>query len=744
MLSLRSNSHTRITYIAISKRYSNYDFLLTIPEEFRSRDLLNFLKFCPKDLLQLGKSFNFFELSLKYQIPIPLDFSIIYEDNIEKHSLYLSKGNQVKIFCVDSNIKNINSIIEILKKFPGRKYYYFYNSSKNQKKQFNNLSSSTIHNFFELLEKIKADKNKIVVDFPYLATFSFTPNSKFTDNNPYYSFVPSETNFATLNQFLNNLWDKDHENQFNINPKDDTNNALNNKGKFTRQEVLLKQIKLIDNFSKISYTNKISIPVSPIESIYNPLLLILPFHNPNIKKNIPNRNSIKLGNGKVNLKKFISLLQPEQGSNYIMNLILPDSDFDKIESIEPLMKFQKNLINRLRFLDDLSYLHASFFNSPVLRLPILGKSINKELSFFKPSSFQSHSKLKNRKKIRKTIKKLGIKITSKKIAPKIINYLKERDGQIVAISDLPVEWMDIDGIPLCFTHDVCRLPETPLGGVLNHFNVNNLTELKISKDVYQKVLVIYGSDDSEFKKWRHVVEKLKSIRKFNSAFCSSIIEVKNSIDKYKPDILIFDCHGGTDSKDSSSYLIIGNQKLTNKIIIEKNITAPIIFLSACGTAPNYGFFNSIAQGFFETGAISVTTTFLPVDINHSSFIYYRLLNNLNETIHSKVHKNWLEFISHVIRTSSVFEAFKSITTEYESNEELDLIKAQIISELLFFHKRRSVYLKMNKLISKITNKNSNSFTEQIPEYLYYSHLGRSDLIYFEYWLSEKKLANNKK
>ena len=58
--------------------------------------------------------------------------------------------------------------------------------------------------------------------------------------------------------------------------------------------------------------------------------------------------------------------------------------------------------------------------------------------------------------------------------------------QIVAMTDLPIEWMEIDGVPLGFSHDVCRLPETPVSGLLTHYGVARFhTMYQIPQDILE-------------------------------------------------------------------------------------------------------------------------------------------------------------------------------------------------------------------------------------------------------------------
>lgn len=51
-------------------------------------------------------------------------------------------------------------------------------------------------------------------------------------------------------------------------------------------------------------------------------------------------------------------------------------------------------------------------------------------------------------------------------SPQAAEMLKQYAAQVVAMTDLPIEWLAKNGVHLGFTHDVCRLPETPVTGLL--------------------------------------------------------------------------------------------------------------------------------------------------------------------------------------------------------------------------------------------------------------------------------------
>lgn len=52
-------------------------------------------------------------------------------------------------------------------------------------------------------------------------------------------------------------------------------------------------------------------------------------------------------------------------------------------------------------------------------------------------------------------------LTDKLLVPEAQDILREVLQQIVAMTDLPIECMMIEGIALIFTHAMCRFPENP-------------------------------------------------------------------------------------------------------------------------------------------------------------------------------------------------------------------------------------------------------------------------------------------
>lgn len=715
----RLKSKTSLKFVLIT-RQSNFFTHLLPPEEFRN-NAIDFIKKCPEDLLQLHDSIGHLENKLVHNLQIGHDFHVIYKKDINNISRYLGQESLLKVLLVDTNI---NQHLKNGKLFPDDKdlltYFYLLGSDKKIQSPYNQVTNpfeliySLIQNQSEILKALKIEDGNINPSVYH----------KHKEINSFKYFKPTINNFHLLNRTLGNFGiESEDENEQEI--ENATNKAHQNRNGWDRQNQFIDQIENIDFFRLASYKHKILKPASSIEPILSPLVISLPFHNPDIKK-IYGENEITYS------------LQSEQTSNYI-------NIQDKKIEIQHSIAGAQYTAQRLSYLDDVGFLHSTFEQSPYIRLPLAGKSLYRVLSPFRIGAHKDYTKRKTRRKVKRTIGKFGKKYSNSFISPDLKQTIKERNGQIVAISDLPVEWIEIDGIPLSFTHDVCRLPETTMQGLMAIYATNNHVNFSISKDILNKTLVIFGCSEDKFQEWQAKAKKLSSRLGFSTAECNSLEEVKTAINQFKPEFLIFDCHGGYDENTKSTFLRIGDEKLDAEYIIKHNLTAPLIFISACGTAPTYGTFNTIANPFFERGALSVTTTYLPIAIDSGSVLYLRLLNKLKSASEESIHKNWLEFVCHIIRTSAINESYLEASKDSDEQNQLEIDSSNVktLTDVLFFNKRREVFHEMDQRINELTNKQKKYFSSVIPEYLFYSNLGRGDLIQFESWQKEFEKRNQK-
>jgi hypothetical protein len=513
---------------------------------------------------------------------------------------------------------------------------------------------------------------------------------------------------------------------------------LSNADTFERQQLILHEIEKIDAITLFGEAEEVIKKVHQTDTLLPPLVIVAPFQNPDIKQiGSINRNS----KDDPFFAAFQKTLDFEQTRNYTNSLKFTN-ELTEHRNLIPLIG--RLNIMKSRFIDFAGFLHSTFRLSPLIRLPFQGKSIYKELSAFRTEAMNIITQPRNGRNIHKTIARFGRALAERTISPEFKSQLIELNQQIVTLSDMPFEWLDLDGIPLAFSHDVCRIPETPIHGLMATFARNEQFCYAIPENILSKTLVIFGSEESAFRFWQPLVTTMGTELGFASQVRLTVDRAIETVRQHQPDLLIFDCHGGFDQRTNSSYLLLGQEKLTGDLIVRHQLSAPLIFLSACHTAPTYGTIHPVANAFFEAGSLSVTSTYLPVNIRTSTILYIRLLRNLKMAATKPLHPNWLSFVTHIIRTSAITEAFNEIRatkrTEAE-REEISAIQARTHTLLLSFHHRRKVYHDLERNLQKLSGKDQQIMSKFIPEYLFYTNLGRSDLVKFEVFSDKIKELN---
>ena len=118
---------------------------------------------------------------------------------------------------------------------------------------------------------------------------------------------------------------------------------------------------------------------------------------------------------------------------------------------------------------------------------------------------------------------------------------------------------------------------------------------------------------------------------------------------------------------------------------------------------------------------------MPVLIEPATTLYTRLLNNLNIAATHNVHRKWLAFLSHLMRTSYIQAPIRRAVHK-GVKVDIDTL-TRLTKESMFFQKRREIYKTLNT--NAFTKGLGADYQNIIPHYLMYSTLGRADLIRFE-------------
>jgi len=678
----------------------------------------------------------------------PHHLSVYYPDSVDhliKHNPYKVS---IKVFLLHSKTKELNNIIAKLSATFSPIFLIRVDDPEKMIKGHEEISITSPHDFLKKLTGRKDEIGKVLLaSFPkkqieFVVDLPLTENHHFY--NPENSFKASKSNFMTLNQILGNIWANDKPRGSATSAVQDSKvNLAKPPEDSSRFKILVDQLEKMNDLEiMVLKDRKVQFPNGRYEWL-SPLILIVPFNFPSLGK------VYGPGMNRKELKQLQKALNHEQALNYNSYVKTEETT---VEELRYRAKFQ-NL--KIQYLDSVGYLHASFTYSPVIRFPMLGNSIKTELSFFKPETINETKWLKSKELIDKFGQKLSSLIIPKGLEDKVLGLPR----QVVAITDLPVEWLIYKQHNLCFTHDVTRIPETPYGGIMASYAVSTNVQFEIKEDVLSRTLVLLGSsdhdnEDEDFKKYFESIEQQSKTLGFKTFRCQSIQDVKDQISLHRPDFLIFDCHGGFNPETLSSHLDINGQSLTADAIARDKLVAPLVFLSACHTNPNYGYLNKLADAFFEVGCISITATYFPISILSGSNIYFRLLKNLSNAAKAPVHKNWLEFVSHVVRTSYYKDVVYATMRNVESSETNEKDKGKILRTLhklnirigvnmLRADRRIEIMKEFEEELKNICPKDLID-TKTISEFVFYTHMGRGDLVRFESWNKEFERINGLK
>ena len=711
------SQNTEITYVLIEDRPDVSSVLLPPLEFYNSA--IRFVKKCPLDILQLFDGVAYYKSRVNQIVDYPKQFRFMYSDQALEFINNSLDRNKIHLFLFGDHCPVKDEIVEMI--VAAKSDLWFWSSMDN----YDDLGNREVRNPLQFIQTLLENKKEILNVFDLEPEIDLMPSIDMNLNVFNYSnyFKQSQLNNAVLAEIIGNYGisnSLNEEEQLKV-QSEALVEATKKKNSFDRLDQSLVLVERNDAIHENLSAEGVFPSLSGADPQLPPLILIAPFHNPDFKKLIE---------GSIDPKhaEIIKLLGTEQTNNFT-HLV------DSKSNMELIHQSMIILSQKVDYLDDVAYLHSSFTQSPIVRLPIRGRSLNRILSFFRPQFHAALSNPRNRTKIFRTMQKFGRELQSTLISEKLCTNLVNKERQIVLISDLPFEWAEINSVPLAFSHDVCRIPEISYAGIMSQFMSNAYARINIDKDILNKTLVVFGNNEADFQRWHKIVQSEKVNIGCQFAVCRSISELKKKLDEIEPKFVIFDCHGGINKETGETYLEIGEDLLTTSKIIEHNISIPIVFLSACGTTPTYGLFNSVANGFFQNGSLSVTSTYLPIGVDSGGLLYTRVLMSLKTASKNAIHKNWLSFMSHICRTSGIMSAYN------ESKDERELEHRSVMNaRSMYFNERRKIYKQLND--PSALNYKAKKISDQFPEYLFYSHLGRPDLIYFKSWIEEVEFKKN--
>lgn len=723
----------QIYYIVLLGDRDEMPFTNTPPASI-THPMLRYIGIFPQDMNHFVYGCEYYENSLVNGLQMGYNMVFLYPDGIQGFDAALIGENNIMVFLFCTENETLRKhYCSFISKCIGEKTLSVVSEGTGDIGAIPGAVADSAYDVWKWFydyswSHYEIDNNRSPYSVPY-----------FRDKNFYdlgNAFSPTRVNTQIFNSILGNWGYSQHHTRDEIikEVSNSSSKALANTFSFDRQKLLLDQIAKIHSL-ELHVVESIG-KIDDFKDQFLPALIIaIPYNSVEMRKPIDVREISSLEE-----KSMAETLNAVMNFNYTTNYTVDESFTDK-QKIN--LAFRSTIIKkfiepRMTFFDMVGLLHASVRFSPYMRLPTLGKNINSELAFVGKKNVKNLTQSnKANKNIRKVMERIGKKIAATAFSPTCFKMLNKRSSQIVAMTDLPIEWTMNDNTPLAFTHDVCRLPETPIPSLLAQYEEATVTPCTIPEDIMKKTLVVFGNTDSEFVEQQQQVLDLAGKLGFVTKTCLTIVDLEKALSEIKPELLIIDAHGDVDKESNQSYLWLGNEKLTGDIVVGKGLSSRLVFLSACNTFTTCNTISTIANAFFQAGASSVTTSYMPVCIVEATLLYTRLLRSLSEAAITPVHKNWLAFMAHIQRTSYIHalitEAKKDKFSSLDARDIADLTR--LTSRSMNFDDRKGIYKKLND--TNLAKKLGVNYQYVIPHYLMYSTLGRADLIRFECYLNKK-------
>ncbi len=314
-------------------------------------------------------------------------------------------------------------------------------------------------------------------------------------------------------------------------------------------------------------------------------------------------------------------------------------------------------------------LRAASDVTPVLRLPaganqFRGAAINLAQSARRQSTDGG-------RQLNRLARQLSQSLT-RAVPPELLPMVQDPSTErVVIVADAPLEWLEIDGLPLMLTRDCSRLPTTP-GNVFVINAVVAAGERMVSARRFEEVLVVRSYDRTDpvrpllERAARHVLGAASGARtRLRIVDVATAKELIAALDGYDGAIMIFDGHGAAGSLTSPGALRIGREAVDPWTIRAAARVPPIVLLSACDTHALDAAHASPVNAFLAAGAKTVVGTSLPVDARYAAIFVARLLLRLEQYLPMLLTRplglvRWSEILPGLQRMNYVSEALAAL------------------------------------------------------------------------------------
>lgn len=328
---------------------------------------------------------------------------------------------------------------------------------------------------------------------------------------------------------------------------------------------------------------------------------------------------------------------------------------EPIEGIPPhphfLMRIRRGELNIGT--DAVAALAASEF-APVIRLP---NDVNRTLGLVRSFAEQYRARGISPRKRMQAFRQVQERMTTA-VPKEFVDLIRGADIGVRVIADAHVEWLDIDGLPLCIRKDTARIPVTP--GNLFIDTIGMKPQIMLTPKELQHVLVISalkrddpiaGMFDIAFdqfgKHWKDSLE-------VEYADVANADQLVDAINAFEGQVLIFDGHGA--HRDGQAAVLYLRDEPIDVWSLRDRITRmpPIVLLSACDTHAADRNHATAGNGFLALEARAVLASVFPLFAPTAASFIARLLYRISAFVEVAIglrqrSLTWLEIVSGMIR-----------------------------------------------------------------------------------------------
>ncbi|WP_152618100.1 hypothetical protein [Pseudomonas fluorescens] len=270
----------------------------------------------------------------------------------------------------------------------------------------------------------------------------------------------------------------------------------------------------------------------------------------------------------------------------------------------------------------------------------------------------------------------------------IHNALSEFSG-VNLLSDIPLEWLPVRGLPLSLRCDVSRISATP--GNLSMQQCLRSQYVNIAAADFEEILIVRSFDKDD--KIRTVLEDVlcklseahENYPKYKIVDVNDVDQFLAAINNFNGALMVFDGHGTLTESAGVGSIVIGAETIDIWALRGSVRMPPIVLLSACDTLPLDGGHGSSANGMLALGAITVLGTVLPVDSARSAIFIGRLLHRIQEFLPIVVKRSsympWRSFMSGMLRMTYCTELIISLIEDAKIISFADYSRIQMKANL---------------------------------------------------------------